>query len=112
MSAMPDEPRTDDRSDDTSGHDHGHDHGHDQTLVAGTPVVVRRNAGLAALIGAGASAIAIAYLWRATQSGTVVDWGLCLVMASLAAFYLSGLLDSRTPLVVADDLGVRIRLGS
>ena len=86
--------------------------GHDDTVVAGTPVVVRRNAGLAALVGAGASAIAIAYLWRATQSAAPLDWALCLVMAAVAGMYLAHLVDARTPLLVADDLGVRIRLGN
>jgi hypothetical protein len=84
----------------------------DETLVAGVPVVVRRNAGLAALVGAGASAIAIAYLWRATQSAAPLDWVLCLVMAVVAAVFLANLVDARTPLLVADDLGVRIRLGN
>jgi cytoskeleton protein RodZ len=102
-------------------HEDGHGGGHDpdgspedggQSAPAGAPVVVRRNAGLAALIGAAASAIAIAYLWRATDTGAVLDWVLCLVMAVIAGFYLSTLVDARTPLVVADDLGVRIRLGS
>ncbi len=91
----------------SSGTSHG-----DDTLVGGTPVVVRRNAGLAALVGAGASAIAIAYLWRATQSAAALDWALCLVMAGIAAVYLANLVDARTPLLVADDLGVRIRLGN
>ena len=62
------------------------------------------------LVGATASAVAIAYLWRASQTPTVLDWALCGVMA-IAAVYLSSLVDSRTPLLVADDLGVRIRLG-
>ena len=84
----------------------------DETVLAGAPVVVRRNAGLAAVIGAAASAIAIAYLWRAVDSGAPLDWALCLVLALIAGFYLAGLLDARTPLVVADDLGVRIRLGN
>ena len=84
---------------------------HDATVVADTPVVVRRHAGVAALIGASASAVAIAYLWRASQTLTVLDWGLCAVMAGIAAVYLGTLVDSRTPLLVADDLGVRIRLG-
>jgi cytoskeletal protein RodZ len=83
----------------------------DETMLAGTPVVVRRNAGLSAVIGAAASAIAIAYLWRAVDTGSVLDWALCGIIGLIAGFYLSGLLDSRTPLVVADDLGVRIRLG-
>lgn len=83
----------------------------DETLLAGTPVVVRRAAGLSAVIGGGASAIAIAYLWRAVETGAALDWGLCLGTALIAGFYLAGLLDARTPLVVADDLGVRLRLG-
>ncbi|HET9501612.1 MAG TPA: RodZ domain-containing protein [Marmoricola sp.] len=84
----------------------------DESAVAGAPVVVRRRAGLAALIGAAASAVAIAYLWRASQTMAVLDWGLCVVMAGIAAVYLATLVDSRTPLLVADDLGVRIRLGN
>jgi len=91
----------------TTGAGHG-----DEPATRPTPVVVRRNAGLAALVGAGASAIAIAYLWRATQSGAALDWALCLVMASIAAVYLTNLVDARTPLLVADELGVRIRLGN
>ena len=83
----------------------------EDTPATGTPVVVRRNAGLAALVGAGASAIAIAYLWRATASGAPLDWALCLVMAGIAALYLANLVDARTPLLVADTQGVRIRLG-
>jgi cytoskeleton protein RodZ len=82
------------------------------TRAVGTPVVVRRNAGLAALVGAGASAIAIAYLWRATSTGTPLDWVLCLAMTGLAALYLAHLVDARTPLLIADELGVRIRLAS
>ncbi len=83
----------------------------DEAVVAGTPVVVRRHAGIAALIGAAASAVAIAYLWRASQTTTFLDWTLCGVMAVIAAYYLVSLVDARTPLLVADDLGVRIRLG-
>jgi cytoskeletal protein RodZ len=91
----------------TTGPGHG-----EESTTRPTPVVVRRNAGLAALVGAGASAIAIAYLWRATQSAAALDWALCLVMASIAAVYLTNLVDARTPLLVADELGVRIRLGN
>jgi len=79
--------------------------------AAPSPVVVRRNAGLAALVGAAASAISIAYLWRATESSSVLDWALCGVLAAIAVLYLVGLLDARTPLLVADELGVRIRYG-
>ena len=105
MSAMPWET-TD--NDDT---DRSRPGGKDEAVLAGTPVVVRRHAGLAALIGAAASAVAIAYLWRASQTMTVLDWTLFAVMAVIAAVYLVALVDARTPLLVADDLGVRVRLG-
>ena len=85
---------------------------HDDTPHAGTPVLVHRHAGLAALIGAAASAVAIAYLWRASQTMAPLDWALCAVMTVIATVYLAALVDSRTPLLVADELGVRIRLGS
>ncbi|HSE10219.1 MAG TPA: RodZ domain-containing protein [Nocardioidaceae bacterium] len=85
--------------------------GTDEAVVAATPVVVRRHAGVAALVGAAASAVAIAYMWRATQTMAVLDWTLFGAMSLIAALYLVSLVDSRTPLLVADDLGVRIRLG-
>jgi hypothetical protein len=95
------------------GADHTGARARDTTAdLAGTPVVVRRNAGFAAAVGATASAIAIAYLWRAVQSGSPLDWALCTVIALVAGFHLNALLDARTPLVVADELGVRIRLGA
>jgi cytoskeleton protein RodZ len=84
----------------------------DDTATGAPPLVVRRNAGLAALIGAAASAIAIAYLWRAIGSTTPVDWVLCGLLAVIATFHLAHLVDARTPLLVADDLGVRVRLGN
>ena len=101
MSALPSEKHHEDV--DTTGDG--------ETVLKATPVVVRRHAGLAALIGAGASAVAIAYLWRASQSTLALDWTLCAVMAVVATVYLATFVDSRTPLLVADDLGVRIRLG-
>ena len=90
------------------------------TEVAGTTtaltlapqgVVVRRNAGLAAAIGGVASAVAIAYLARAAQSGAVLDWVLAGVLGLLGIGYLAAFVDARTPLLVADPQGVRIRLG-
>ncbi|MGA8209293.1 MAG: hypothetical protein WB798_03980, partial [Nocardioidaceae bacterium] len=74
-------------------------------------VVVRRNARLAALVGAGASAVAIAYLWRVTHTGSLLDGVLCVVLAGIAAVHLVELVDARTPLLVADEHGVRLRLG-
>lgn len=75
------------------------------------PVAVRRNAVLSLVVSAAASALAIAYLGRAIETMAVLDWVLCALLALLAVFHLATLVDSRAPLVVADDLGVRVRFG-
>jgi Helix-turn-helix domain len=72
---------------------------------------VRRRASLAVVLGAGASLVAIAYLARAITQGGVLDWALFVVLGAIGAVNLAVLLDARTPLLVADDLGVRLRLG-
>ena len=74
-------------------------------------VEVRRNAGLAAGVGMVASAVAIAYLARAVAGGGVLDWVLATVMGLLGGYWLMTFVDARTPLLVADAQGVRIRLG-
>lgn len=79
--------------------------------VAPDAVEVRRHAGVAAGVGLTASAVAIAYLGRATQSGSALDWAFVVVMGLLGAYWLAGLVDARTPLLVADAQGIRIRLG-
>jgi hypothetical protein len=79
--------------------------------VARDAVEVRRNGGLAALLGAGASTVAIAFLARAVRTGSVLDWTMVVVLGLLAAAWLRALVDARTPLLVADNQGVRLRLG-
>src|SRR5690242_6582832 len=74
-------------------------------------VEVRRNGGLAALLGGASCAVAIGYLARAASTAAVLDWGLAVVLGVLGAYYLHGFVDARTPLMVADTQGVRIRLG-
>ncbi|WP_107704790.1 helix-turn-helix domain-containing protein [Nocardioides allogilvus] len=74
-------------------------------------VEVRRNAGLAAGVGAIASAVAIAYLARAVGGGGALDWLLATVMGLLGGYWLLTFVDARTPLLVADAHGIRIRLG-
>ncbi|KRE96216.1 hypothetical protein ASG76_04045 [Nocardioides sp. Soil774] len=74
-------------------------------------VEVRRHAGVAAAVGITASAVAIAYLARATSSGSALDWAFVVAMGLLGVYWLVGLVDSRTPLLVADAQGIRIRLG-
>lgn len=87
----------------------GYDDG--SATVPDDGLVVRRNAALSAAVGGLASAVAIAYLARATGSGAWLDWVLFAAMGGLAAVHLLGLLDSRGPLLVADGHGVRIREG-
>src|ERR1700759_3346310 len=74
-------------------------------------VEVRRRALPAVVLGAGSSLVAIAYLARAAGSGGVLDWILAVVLGAIGVVNLAALLDARTPLLVADDLGVRLRLG-
>jgi helix-turn-helix protein len=83
------------------------------TEVADAPeqvVEVRRRAGLAVALGAGASLVAVAYLARAANGGGVLDWVLFVVLGLIGVANLAALLDARTPLLVADELGVRLRL--
>jgi helix-turn-helix protein len=79
--------------------------------LAPDPVEVTRNGGLAALVGALASGVGIAYLARATGTGSWLDWTLCALMGLLGVTHLLAFVDARTPLLVADTQGVRIRLG-
>ncbi|GAA1927759.1 hypothetical protein GCM10009737_31990 [Nocardioides lentus] len=72
---------------------------------------VRRNAALAGVVGVVAAAVAIAYLGRATATGAPLDWALTAVTALIAGTWLWNLVDARTPLLVADVHGVRVRLG-
>ena len=74
-------------------------------------VEVRRRNGVAALVGVVSSGVATAYLARAVDSGSSLDWAVCALMALLAVAHLAALLDGRTPLLVADDQGVRLRMG-
>src|SRR6478752_151895 len=87
------------------------DRGPEPLGLAPDPVEVRRNGGLAALVGGLGSALGIAYLARATASGSWLDWLLVLVMGGLGVAHLFAFVDARTPLLVADTQGVRIRLG-
>lgn len=84
---------------------------HEPLTVTPDAVEVRRSAAVAGGVGLTASAVAIAYLGRATQSGSVLDWVFVVAMGLLGAYWLVGLVDARTPLLVADAQGIRIRLG-
>ncbi|HEY9563729.1 MAG TPA: hypothetical protein VIR30_08165, partial [Nocardioides sp.] len=88
--------------------------GRDETTgnVLGTApeiIEIRRNSGLAGLVGVVSSAVAIAWLGRAVQTGSVLDWTLFAITGVLGAVWLHALVDARTPLLVADGQGVRLR---
>ena len=90
----------------------------DEPVTIGEPVTVpehlvevRRRPVVAAALGAGASLVAVAYLARAASGGGAIDWALALVLGLIGVVNLAALLDARTPLLVADELGVRLRLG-
>lgn len=82
-----------------------------QLALAPEPVEVRRNAGLMAVIGGAAAAVAIAYAARAASTGAILDWVLTGVLGVIAGLHLAAFVDSRTPLMVADSHGLRFRLG-
>lgn len=74
-------------------------------------VEVRRRAGLLAVVGVLAAGLSLAYLDRAMGSGSALDWALMAVLALIGATHLIGLVDARTPLLVADATGARVRSG-
>lgn len=75
------------------------------------PIEIRRNQRLNAVLGMVAALTAIAYLQRAAGSGRVLDWSICVLMLIIGASQMLALLDSRTPLLVTDEHGIRVRLG-
>ena len=72
---------------------------------------VRRNGVLSAVVAGLSALVATAYFARAAGTGNVVDWLVCAALAGLAIAHALAFLDARSPLLVADDHGVRIRLG-
>jgi cytoskeleton protein RodZ len=80
--------------------------------TAATDVVVRRRNGLMAAGAVVATVVAVGYLWSFSQSGH----GLALVIGTVVGLVALGFAvawrDARTPLLVADETGVRVRLGS
>jgi cytoskeletal protein RodZ len=75
------------------------------------PLVIRRNPVLLGALGFGAGGVCLAYLARALSGGSSIDWLLAAALAVMAVPYLGMLAGARSPLLVADETGVRIRLG-
>lgn len=99
---------TQDQVEDTRSEDERPD---EPLALVADPVEVRRHAGTAAAVGLTAAAVGIAYFARAAQTGALLDWLLAVVMGALGAYWLAGFVDARTPLLVLDAQGVRMRLG-
>ena len=74
-------------------------------------VSVRHNSRLAALVALAAAVMTVAWFSRALQTGSLAAWAWCVVAASVAVLQLLVVRDSRAPLMVADEQGVRVRRG-
>jgi hypothetical protein len=81
------------------------------TEYVAEPVEVRTDARLAAVVGALAAVVAVAYLSRAIGGGDWLDWTLLVVTGAIATAHLQSFADARVPLLVVDDQGVRLRRG-
>lgn len=92
-------------------HDEQHEGSGPVLGLAADVVEVRRNGGLAAVVGLASSVVAIAWFSRAIASGAVLDWVLVAVTGVIAVVWLAAFADARAPLLVADVQGVRARLG-
>ncbi len=74
-------------------------------------VVIRRRAGLMGLIAGVAAVFAAAYLWRFSQTEGEITLLLGVVLGVVAVAHALAWGDARTPLLVADETGLRVRLG-
>ena len=76
--------------------------------MRGKDIQIGRNGRLGALVGGVAALVAVAFFVR--HAGAV-DLVLGVVLLAIAGYQLWTAWDARTPLLVADDHGVRVRLG-
>ncbi len=76
-----------------------------------TAVTVRHNSKLAAAVALVAAVLTVLWFARSLQSGSIGDWAWCVVVAVVGVVQLLVVRDSRAPLMVADELGVRVRRG-
>ncbi len=85
---------------------------HNETSAPVSSVEVRRNVALAASVGGFAAVLTIAFAVRAFSGGNGLDWLCFAVLAVVALVHFISLADSRAPLLVADEHGVRLRQGA
>ena len=73
---------------------------------------IRRRAALMAVVAVIATVIAGTYLWSFSETGSGVTLLIGVVLGVIAVGHGLAFSDARTPLLVADQTGLRIRLGS
>ncbi len=74
-------------------------------------IEVRRNPRVSAVAAGTTGLVAAAYFVRAAGNASAVDWLIFVGLGALTLLHLHSLRDSRTPLFVADEQGVRVRSG-
>ncbi|MCX6397746.1 MAG: DUF4115 domain-containing protein [Propionibacteriales bacterium] len=89
---------------------HRHDHRAPESSEdeSGPQVAVRRNVVLSGVVGGAALLLAVAFLARGSSASDVF---LGLVLVLVAGFNLPAVVSARTPVLVADDYGIRLRVG-
>ena len=97
------------RDSDQQAADSGPDAG--RTPAASDPVTLHRRRGALALVGLGAGAATVAYLWRAAGDPGWMAYAFAAVLAPIAVAHLAAWWDARVPLLVADETGIRLRDG-
>ncbi len=75
-------------------------------------LVIRRHAGLMAAVAVTALGLAMAYLWHFAAAGGGITLLVGLALTGVGLFHAFAWADARTPLLVADDTGIRTRLGA
>ncbi len=85
----------------------------EQQPVGGGPVgiAVRHDVRVPAVVALVSAIFTVLWFSRALSTGSWLDWVWCVVPASVGLAMLLALRDSRTPLLLADDQGVRVRRG-
>lgn len=79
--------------------------------VSPDAVEIRGRSGAHAVLALAAGAVAVAYTWRIGDGASQAWWALVAVLAVVAAVNVAGWLEARTPQLVADEQGVRVRAG-
>lgn len=74
-------------------------------------MVVRRRAGLVAGVAVSSTVLAAAYLWSFAADARWVTLAVGLLLGVVAVLHGLAWTSARTPLLVADDTGLRVRLG-